>query len=272
MRRLINLKPNRGASIVLAALPFVLLIAAYMAGSAERLAVNPSDKLLPALSTMANAIERYAFKPDPRSGDYLLWADTAASLIRLFAGCAAATIISLFIGVAVGLIPFLRATFDPFIAALSMVPPLAVLPILFVVFGLTETSKIILITFGITPFITRDLILRVSEIPQEETVKAQTLGASTWQIALRVVLPQIWPRLIDGLRLSLGIAWLALIAAEAIASESGLGYRIFLVRRFFAMDVILPYVAWITFLAFMLDISLRALQSKLFPWFAAQRD
>ncbi len=272
MRRLINLKPNRGATIVLAVLPFILLVLVYVAGSAERLAINPADKLLPALSTMANSIERYAFLPDPRSGNYLLWSDTAASLIRLFSGCAAATLISLVIGVSVGLVPILRATFDPFVAALSMVPPLAVLPILFVFFGLTETSKIVLIAFGITPFITRDLILRVAEIPQEEMVKAQTLGASTWQIALRVVLPQIWPRLIDSLRLSLGIAWLALIAAEAIASESGLGYRIFLVRRFFAMDVILPYVIWITFLAFMLDVILRVVQSRLFPWFAAQRD
>lgn len=272
MRRLINLKPNRGVSIVLAVLPFILLIAAYMAGSAERLALNPADKLLPAFSTMASSVERYAFQPDPRTGNYLLWSDTLASLIRMFSGCATATLISLVVGVAVGLVPLLRSTFDTFVAALSMVPPLAVLPILFLFFGLSETSKIVLIAFGITPFITRDLILRVSEIPQEETVKAQTLGASTWQIALRVVLPQIWPRLIDGLRLSLGIAWLSLIAAEAIASESGLGYRIFLVRRFFAMDVILPYVAWITFLAFMFDMSLRALQRKLFPWFVAQRD
>ncbi len=61
-----------------------------------------------------------------------------------------------------------------------------------------------------------------------------------------MVLPQIWPRLIDSLRLTLGSAWLFLIAAEAIASTEGLGYRIFLVRRYLAMDVILPYVVWIT--------------------------
>ena len=96
----------------------------------------------------------------------------------------------------------------------------------------------------------RDLALRVCELPREQLIKAQTLGASTWQIALRVVLPQILPRLIDSLRLQLGPAWLFLIAAEAIASDSGLGYRIFLVRRYLAMDVILPYVAWITLLAF----------------------
>jgi NitT/TauT family transport system permease protein len=81
-----------------------------------------------------------------------------------------------------------------------------------------------------------------------------------------VVLPQTWPRLIDALRLSLGAAWLFLIASEAIASTDGLGYRIFLVRRYLAMDVILPYVAWITLLAFTMDALLRLLRSKVFPW------
>ena len=67
-------------------------------------------------------------------------------------------------------------------------------------------------------------------------------------------------------RLSLGAAWLFLIAAEAIASDSGLGYRIFLMRRYLAMDVILPYVAWITFLAFALDLALRLFQRVAFRW------
>ena len=57
-----------------------------------------------------------------------------------------------------------------------------------------------------------------------------------------------------------------LIASEAIAAESGLGYRIFLVRRYLAMDVILTYVIWITLLAFLLDLALRQMSRKLFPW------
>ena len=86
---------------------------------------------------------------------------------------------------------------------------------------------------------------------------------------LRVFIPQILPRLIDSVRLQLGPAWLFLISAEAIASESGLGYRIFLVRRYLAMDVILPYVAWITFLAFLSDFLLRWFNARCFPWLRA---
>ncbi|MBI3545256.1 MAG: ABC transporter permease subunit, partial [Gammaproteobacteria bacterium] len=107
----------------------------------------------------------------------------------------------------------------------------------------------------------------VTEIPSEQIIKAQTLGANSWQLILRVILPQILPRLLDALRLSLGAAWLFLIAAEAIASEDGLGYRIFLIRRYLAMDVILPYVAWITLLAFTLDYLLRRTSRGFFPWY-----
>ncbi len=121
-----------------------------------------------------------------------------------------------------------------------MVPPLALLPILFITMGLGEASKITLIVIGVAPCLIRDVALRVGDLPPQQSIKAQTLGASTWQIVLRVVLPQTLPRLIDSLRLQIGPAFLFLIAAEAIASKSGLGYRIFLVRRYLAMDVIIP--------------------------------
>ena len=163
------------------------------------------------------------------------------------------------------------ATFGPFVAVLSMVPPLALLPILFIVMGLGEASKITLIVIGTTLKLIRDIALRVGDIPREQLIKAQTLGASTAQIASRIALPQILPRLIDSVRLEIGPAWLFLIAAEAIAADSGLGYRIFLVRRYLSMDVILPYVAWITLLAFLMDLGLRLLQRRAYPWFAQAR-
>ena len=103
-------------------------------------------------------------------------------------------------------------------------------------------------------------------MPREQLIKAQTLGASTWQIAIRVVLPQIMPRLIKGLRLMIGPAFLFLISAEAIAADVGLGYRIFLVRRYLSMDVILPYVAWITLLAYLFDLALVLIGRRAFPW------
>ncbi|TKB76836.1 MAG: ABC transporter permease subunit [Mesorhizobium sp.] len=178
--------------MLLGTLPFAAVAIAYLFASAQRLAVNPSDKLLPSPAQMWSAFSDLATVPDKRSGDLILWADTYASLIRLFAGVGMATLVALSLGVAIGFIP------------------------------------------------------RV--------------------MVLRLVLPQVMPRLITCVRLALGPAWLFLIAAEAIASTEGLGYRIFLVRRYLSMDVILPYVAWITLLAVMTDWLLVRLSHIISPW------
>ena len=269
--RLMNRKPSRAANFYLAALPFVLLAAAYFLGSGIRLAENPNDKLLPALSSMIEAVKLMGFQVDNRTGSILMLSDTIASLWRLVLALAISVVLALVLSITIGLLPAANGLLSSFVSVVSMVPPLALLPILFIVMGLGEDSKVALIVIGTLPCITRDLIMKVLELPREQLIKAQTLGASTWLVALRVVLPQILPRLIDSLRLQLGPAWLFLIAAEAIASDSGLGYRIFLVRRYLAMDVIIPYVIWITCLAFLMDGALRLVQRKAFPWFASVR-
>ena len=266
MKRLINLSPAPATRMFIALLPFVLLLLVYIVASDARLEANPNDKLLPSFSQMGAAIDRMALEPSKRSGDYGFWVDTASSLKRLGMGVAIAASVGLAIGLLTGALPVINASMSPLLTVISLIPPLAILPVLFIIFGLGELSKVMLIVLGITPFIARDLQRRTQEIPSEQLVKAQTLGANTSQIMVRVLLPQLMPKLIDAVRLSLGAGWLFLIAAEAIASTDGLGYRIFLVRRYMSMDVILPYVAWITLLAFLFDWLLATLSRRLFPW------
>ncbi len=267
MKRLMNIMPDRALKVGLALLPFLIILLIYLWASDLRLAENPGDKLMPSFSSFGDAIQRMAFAPDQRSGEYLLWNDTLASLQRLGLGITVSAVLGLSFGLLNGAVPLVRANLSPLTTILSLIPPMAVLPILFIVLGLGELSKVVLIVIGITPFIIRDLQAKTLELPAEQLIKAQTLGASTWLVMLRVMLPQILPRLIEAVRLSLGPAWLFLIAAEAIAAENGLGYRIFLMRRYLAMDVILPYVVWITLLAFLTDWTLRRLSLRAFPWF-----
>lgn len=272
MKRFINQRPHRAVGYFLGLLPFVLLLLAYMAASAARLAENPNDPLLPSLGTMLDTFWRLATEPSRRTGELILWVDTAASLTRLGLGVAISMAMGLVVGILAGLIPYAGRALSPLITAVAMIPPLAVLPILFIAFGVGELAKVVLIVFGIAPFIIRDVQQRVSELPTEQLIKAQTLGASSWLIILRVVLPQVFPRLLDATRLALGAAWLFLIASEAIAATEGLGYRIFLVRRFLDMATILPYVFWITLLAFLADFLLRMVNRLLFPWYGWQRN
>ena len=266
MRRIINYPPGRMQKLVLGTLPFLIILLAYILASNARLEVAPADKIMPSFGSFYAAIVRLMTKVDPAIGQPVFWFDTWLSLGRLGTGLGISALIGLVLGIPIGFIPQLRAAFDPVLAALSLVPPLALLPILFIAFGLGELSKMVLIVFGVAPFLVRDVVLRVAAIPREQIVKAQTLGASTWQMLLDVVLPQVMPRLIDSVRLSLGTAWLYVIAAEAITAEGGLGYRIFLVRRYLAMDVILPYVAWITLIAYLMDFALSRLSRKGFAW------
>ncbi|HSX51292.1 MAG TPA: ABC transporter permease [Cellvibrio sp.] len=266
MKRLINLTPSKPLKLLLGVLPFVLLLIVYLVASDARLAENANDKLLPSFAQMGDAISNLAFEPSKRSGEYLFWQDTLSSLYRLSLGIFIAAVLGFSIGLLTGAIPTIYSPIAPLLTVVSLVPPMALLPVLFIVFGLGEVSKVALIVIGVFPFIARDIQRCTQEIPLEQLVKAQTLGASTWQILVRVLIPQLLPRLINAVRLSLGAGWLFLIAAEAIASTDGLGYRIFLVRRYMSMDVILPYVAWITLLAFLVDWLLAKLSAKCFPW------
>ena len=184
MRRLINQHPGRAAGLALGVLPFIALLVLYVIASHLRLAENPDDKLLPALGKIASTFHSYAFEEDSRSGD-------GAVLGRHLGQPASASASALVISATLGMVLAIahrrgaataRALLSPLLGTIAMIPPLAILPVLFIVLGLEETAKIALIVIGIAPCIARDLALRVGELPKEQIIKAQTLGASTWQL------------------------------------------------------------------------------------------
>jgi NitT/TauT family transport system permease protein len=262
----IHAAPPRYFKVFLSILPFIILIIAYFIASDMRHTENPSDKILPTISKIVDGINQIAFTENRRTGQYILWSDTYSSLTRLLAGMVLAIITALFIGLNMGALPGIRALGRPLLIFVSMVPPLAILPMLLITFGIGEMGKIALIFLGTFPFITRDVSMAAASIPKEQITKALTLGASQTAVVYKIILPQVLPRLVSSIRLSLGAGWLFLIASEAIASTDGLGYRIFLVRRYLSMDIIIPYVLWITLLGFMLDFLLKTINQKCFRW------
>lgn len=252
----LDAKPSGSLVALLTALPFVLMVSLYVWGSAARHAENPQDKVMPTLKALGDGFVSVAAKPD-RKGQLRLWVDTKASLRRVGIGMGLSSIVGLFLGLNMGMFPSFRALLYPFVLFMAKIPPLALLPILFIAFGVEEFAKIVLIFVGTVFVIAMDMYLRVMEIPRQQIIKGKTLGASDLEIVYKIVLPQIIPRLLDSVRLTLGGAWLFLIAAESIAASEGLGYRVFVVRRYMAMDVIIPYVIWITLLAYSMDFILR---------------
>ena len=260
----ITKKPGPVTSIILALALFGVCLIAYFIASYIRHKDNPQDKLVPTVNQIIEGVKRVTLKPD-RNDEYRLMVDTWASF-RRFIISLLLLIPAVILGLHMGIFPYIEKLFLRFVLFFDKIPALAVLPILFIIFGLGEVSKIALILIGVFPTIVLDTYLRAKEVPREQIIKAITLGASELEIAYSIVLPQILPKVLDTIRLNLKAMILFLIAGESLAATSGLGYRIFLVRRYIAMDIIIPYVIWISILAYSADVIFRIANRKLFPW------
>lgn len=262
----LHAQPGLKLNWLLAILPFIILISSYILVSDARLEANPRDKIMPSITQMAETYYEYAFEPN-RKGEYVLLNDVAHSVKRLAIGVTLAAVVGLFLGINMALFKGMDATLNPFVTFLSIIPPLALLPILLITMGTGDIAKIGLIFIGVLFNITRDVYRETQAIPKEQITKALTLGATQLEVVYKVVLPQVIPSLLNTVRLNLGSAWLFLIAGEAIASQDGLGYRIYLVKRYLAMDVIIPYVLTITGIGFTIDYLLRKSIKKFYPWY-----
>lgn len=247
---------------------FVLVFLAYFFVSEHRHAENPDDKLFPTYSQMGQSIKNYTTQPESmRKPTPPLWADTTSSLKLIGWGILLAFIVSLFVGLNMGMFRAADAMLNPFITIASSIPPVAVMPILLIAFGKDDLGKVMMIFFGLVFAMIQTIRLATKDIPREQIIKSETLGASTLGIVYRVVLPQVMPKAIDAIRINIGLAWIFLIVSEFISANQGLGYRIFLVRRYLDMSIILPYVAWITILGFTMMLALQHLNKHVFPWY-----
>lgn len=196
----------------------------------------------------------------------MLWTDTLASG-RRFLISVALLFPAVLLGLHMAMFPVIGAFFLRFILFFDKIVALSLLPILFIAFGIDELSKIMLIVIGVTPTIILDTFNLTKSVPREQIVKGFTLGASDFSITYRIVFKQIWPRVLNSIRLNLKAVMLFLFAGEMIASTDGLAYRIALLRRHMGMDTIIPYVLWVALLLFLVDFAMNKLNHKLHPWF-----
>jgi len=276
---LIHAKPSRSSTLLLSWILFALGIAMYFYVSHDRHRENPEDRVMPTVAQMARGMYDAALKPaeddeqQAQEGSMLhqflasmLWKDTKATSRRFFYSMVL-LVPAVLVGMHMGLFPIVGAFFLRFVLFFDKIIALSLLPILFIAFGIDELSKIMLIVIGVTPTIILDTFNLTRGVPAEQTVKAFTLGAGDFDVAYRVVLKQIAPRVLNSIRLNLKSVMLFLFAGEMIASTDGLAYRIALLRRHMGMDVIIPYVLWVALLLFLVDQAMRLANRKLHPWF-----
>lgn len=252
----IDARPNRIATWCLSWFLFVAGVALYFNTAHNRHLENPEDKVAPNLTQLAQGFTDAVLKPDgdqevnpedanaplvTRFLNSMLWTDTVASAKR-FAWAMVLLVPAVILGLHMGLFPVIGDFFLRFILFFDKIIALSVLPILFIAFGIDELSKIMLIVIGVTPTIILDTFNLTKGVPQEQIVKGFTLGARDFDVAYRIVLKQILPRVINSIRLNLKPVMLFLFAGEMIASQNGLAFRIALLRRNMGMNIIIPYV------------------------------
>lgn len=194
------------------------------------------------------------------------WQHTWASLWRVLRGMFWGSIVGIPIGLAMGLSSKARGFFDPLVEAGRPIPPLALLSLFAVTFGIGDASAVPLLIFASIwiMIIAARAGVRNASLPKVRA--SYSLGASKWQLLSRVLLPNALPEIFTGLRVALGVSWGTLVAAELTGVTDGLGATISQAKNFSQTDTIVVGIVIIALIGVLMDIVLRFLERLLVPW------
>lgn len=171
-----------------------------------------------------------------RSGD--LWEAIRTSLRRVLTGWVLGSAIAIPLGVLAGASKLVRAALDPIIHFFRFVPALALVSLFLLWFGIGESSKTNLVAYACAFVVVVTTATAASSVPRDKLDSARCFGAGRLQLLTRVTIPAAIPAIHAGMRLALANAFLVIVAAEALATESGIGYLIWNARTFFRTDQI----------------------------------
>jgi NitT/TauT family transport system permease protein len=195
-----------------------------------------------------------------------LWDNTWTTLQRLFWGTLVGGIPGLLLGVAIGLSRPLRAVVDPLIAATYPVPKSAIFPLLLLICGLGEASKIAMVAIGVFYPVLINTATGVLEINKVYLDVGRNYGANRWQVFSTIALPGAVPHIMSGIKLGLGLGLMLIAIAEMIGSKSGLGYMIWNAWELLSVEQMYVGLLVIAFLGYVISLILTELERKLVPW------
>jgi len=189
-----------------------------------------------------------------------------ASLWRVLQGFMLALLIAIPFGVAMGMFRIVRGMAEPLVELLRPIPPIAMIPLTILWFGIGESSKVFIIFYGAFFPILINTMAGFTQVDPVHIRAAQTLGAKRFHIFRDVVLRSAIPYMVVGARLGMGMAFVVLVAAELIASSEGLGFLINDARYRFRTDEIFLGMACIGVLGFTLNRLLVRLEKRIVSW------
>ena len=160
------------------------------------------------------------------------WENVFWSLIRVVLGFALGCLFGIPLGFAMGLSNWFRGWFDPIVEFMRPVPPLALIPLIIIWFGIGEQGKISLLFLAALWIMTIAARAGVSGVNISKVHAAYSLGATKRQLLLKVILPNSLPEIFTGARVAMGVCWGTVVAAELVAAEKGAGKMIIAASKF----------------------------------------
>jgi ABC-type nitrate/sulfonate/bicarbonate transport system permease component len=184
------------------------------------------------------------------------WTDLGISIARVLSGFALGTVSGVFIAIMLARNPFLDRSLHYVLVALRFVIPFAWVPIAAYWFGLSETGKVFITWYASFFVIVFQARAGIEAVPDLYIKVAQTFGMSKRQTLWQVILPAAWPGIVVGMRLGLSFAWVAILAAEMVNANSGIGYFINYSGQFLATNDVMAGMIMIGVLGFCTDQAL----------------
>jgi taurine transport system permease protein len=195
-----------------------------------------------------------------------LWENVFWSLIRVVVGFALGCLFGIPLGFAMGLNGWLRGWFDPIVEFMRPVPPLALIPLIIIWFGIGEQGKISLLFLAALWIMTIAARAGVSGVNISKVHAAYSLGATKRQILSKVILPNSLPEIFTGARVAMGVCWGTVVAAELVAAEKGAGKMIIAASKFQLTDIVIIGIIIIGVIGYGIDMMMRGAENKLVPW------
>ena len=221
-----------------------------------------------------SAIVNPALIPPPHQVASRLWElagqrlplDVWMSTQRVFIGVTLGILAAVPAGFVLGWYREVRSFIDPLINFFRALPPIALIPLVIVYFGVDETAKVVILFYA--SFFAGVIVMYegIAQISPIFVRVARTLGATDGEIFLKVVIPLAVPHILTALRVALGVAWATLVASELIAARQGLGSLIQNAAAFFQLDIIYAGIICIGFVALAMDLALRRVARRLIAW------
>lgn len=188
------------------------------------------------------------------------------SLFRIFFGFLVGVTPAIILGLLMGMYSTIRHFFSPLIMAFMPIPTLAMLPIILILFGIGEFSKIITIAASVFFPVVINTAAGVQNIDRVYVDVAKNYGANPKDFFLKIALPGATPVMMEGIQMGQAIALLTIVAAEMIGANSGIGYVIWMNYKAFLLPKMFVGLLLISFFGYLFSLLLRGLQSKLVPW------